>query len=421
MYKSYERIIHLLFLIFLLSSCVEEYWPELKELHESILVVEGRITNLSGPYTIKLSQAITLQDSVVSPMVGASVKILDNEGNYEPLLEEKPGEYKTINQDFIGIVGRSYKVEIITSEGEQYASEYEELIAVVPIEDVTFKEIDKTVDEVLGTIAKGYQFYVTSALSESPWNFFYWELEESYEYHADYKIMWYYFGVKDLNSDGPEFAPRATDFHKSLHVCWKTSLVSEFFSSGTIHFLDSKADNIPLHFIEYSNDKLEYGYSLLVRQYSISEQAHFFLMGLNQQNTPQYNLYTKPPYQVKGNIININDPREPTLGYFMVAGASEPKRIFTKRPYIYLGTPSYEITCGEYAYNSTFAPNTLKKLINSRTHSSAPLYFSIVTVLAEAPDGQDVRLRVIAYLDDECVDCRTKGGTTTKPDFWIDF
>lgn len=417
-----RKLIGILVLSLLLSSCVEEYWPELKEVHDGSLVVDGKITNQAGPYTVKLSHAISFQDSVFRPKVGATVKIIDSEGNVEVLLEALPGEYQTSNQDFIGIIGRSYKVQIVTANGKEYESEFEELKNPTQIESVTYEEKEEIIDETVGSTVKGFQFYVSSELSENAKDYFYWEVEETYEHHADFYAEWYYEGVKDYTSDGPISTPRATDFHKTLHDCWTTDNIRNFFTFSTEQLSTPKVDNKPLHFVEYRGDKLKIGYSLLVKQYSISEQAHLFLKGLQEQNSDQNNFYTNQPYQVSGNISNVSDPEEAVLGYFMAAGTSEPKRIFTRRPYGEIAPPPrYKISCGLYKYNSPFLPNTLYTLVNTSPAYMWPLYFATIDIENSGADGKIVILTVVASLGHGCIDCRLKGGSTTKPDFWIKF
>lgn len=76
-----------------------------------LMVIEGNITNLPGPYTVLLSQTVNYYDSSNSaPVSGGKVKISDNAGNTDSLIEVSPGTYHTT---FItGVVGRTYHLSV---------------------------------------------------------------------------------------------------------------------------------------------------------------------------------------------------------------------------------------------------------------------------------------------------------------------
>ena len=69
----------------------------------------------------------------------------------------------------------------------------------------------------------------------------------------------------------------------------------------------------------------------MVKQLSISEGTFNFYNAIKEQDIEQGNLWTQQPFQILGNMHNVNYSEKPVLGYFIVAGASE-KRIFVNRP-----------------------------------------------------------------------------------------
>ena len=83
-----------------------------------LIVIEGNITDLPGPYTVYLSKTVTYYDtSNGTPVSGGKVKISDNAGNTDSLIEVKPGTYHTT---FItGVPGRTYHLSVNTG-GQQY-------------------------------------------------------------------------------------------------------------------------------------------------------------------------------------------------------------------------------------------------------------------------------------------------------------
>ncbi|MEO6902476.1 MAG: DUF4249 family protein [Bacteroidia bacterium] len=115
-------------IIFTLLGCVKEFQPKTKN-YDDLLVVDGAITNVKGPYTITLSKSTKIiQFSSLKPYSKCKVEIMDNIGNKEELKETSAGIYKTDSLNGIqGEVGRKYKIKITTPDGELYESTEEEL------------------------------------------------------------------------------------------------------------------------------------------------------------------------------------------------------------------------------------------------------------------------------------------------------
>ncbi len=98
-----------------------------------LIVIEGNITDLPGPYTVYLSKTVTYYDSANStPVSGGKVKISDNAGNTDSLIEVSPGTYHTT---FIsGVAGRTYHLSVNTG-GKQYDA-YSTMPPPVPIDSI---------------------------------------------------------------------------------------------------------------------------------------------------------------------------------------------------------------------------------------------------------------------------------------------
>ena len=99
-------------------------------------------------------------------------------------------------------------------------------------------------------------------------------------------------------------------------------------------------------------------------------------------------------------MINRDDPDEPVLGYFMVAGHAQ-RRIFVNRPpaTIPFYYPICELGDGDFdAY----------KYIRWTDHNTWPLYVTEDITGANALPPQ------------KCIDCTKKGGSIIKPEFWLD-
>jgi hypothetical protein len=75
-------------------------------------VIEGNVTNLPGPYQVRIGKTGEVtSDYVFQGVGGATVSIRDNTGNGEALLEVQPGVYQT--QSLQGVEGRTYYLSIL--------------------------------------------------------------------------------------------------------------------------------------------------------------------------------------------------------------------------------------------------------------------------------------------------------------------
>src|SRR5579872_154132 len=118
----------IIYVFLFLIACVTPY--EINTIFQAQLVVEGLITDQPGPYQVKLSRTVPIQDQTLATdwVVGASVIVEDDQGNSETLVEMSPGNYYT--NSFQGVVGRSYHINIATNDGNVYQSSTEKLLPV---------------------------------------------------------------------------------------------------------------------------------------------------------------------------------------------------------------------------------------------------------------------------------------------------
>jgi hypothetical protein len=103
---------------FVAASCTKDIHLNLKNA-SGLIVIEGFITNDSGPYYVVISKTITFYDSnTLVPVTGAKVIITDDAGNRDSLTSVYyPGLYLT--QSIQGTVGRTYHLSV-NVEGKQY-------------------------------------------------------------------------------------------------------------------------------------------------------------------------------------------------------------------------------------------------------------------------------------------------------------
>lgn len=385
---KWQNII-LILLLLVLTACVEEYWPDLDNKYQRLLVVEGNITNDPGPYTLQLSMSTSVDNPTFQTLSGYEAIISDNLGNSENLTEVEPGTYQTAIDGIRGIVGREYRITIFSPDGKTYQSDFEELKQPVAIDSVYVElEYEEYADYPYDM--PGYQFLLNTHIANDNVSYYLWKLEQTYEYHADFLIFFWYNGQLH---DFPN--------HYLYNVCWTTNSVNQIFTESTYGLTEPVLNNFPLNYVSFDTRELSVRYSLLVEQFTISEQAQEFWKNVKEQNTSGGELYSTMPFQVRGNLYNVNDPNETVLGYFFAAGV-DTKRIFIDRPGYPLKMyyPECELTSVDYeAYGWMFLSNDPNEW---------PIYVTM--------DAGGSRARP----NPDCLDCRENGGTTNKPEFWID-
>ena len=383
------RNISLIILLVAFGSCEEKYWPDLEGRYQNLLVVDGMITNEPGPYIVRLSLSSPVDDPENLPVMGYQIIIKDNHGNTETLHEISRGIYSTNPDGIQGVAGRKYKIEISSQKGEFYQSEYEMLRQPTPIESVYTKLEYHQSDEVNYDIA-GYQFYLNTAMAQHDTNYYLWNMTATYKYQADLKIRYIFNGTLRpfYNSD-------------SLRICYKTQIIKEIFTYSTAEFAEPVLTDYPLHYVSTETRELSYRYSLMVKQLSISEDAHNFWSVASEQNSDIGDLYARQPYQIRGNIFNPNNPGEQVLGIFLVAGVSE-KRIFVNRPDPPVSMRFPVCVAGDGDVENFpdifFTPERFW-----------PVYATIDKYGRAALPPQ------------VCMNCELSGGVVQKPWFWIDY
>ncbi len=381
------KSIHFVMLIpIFLLACVDEYWPNVDR-YEQLMVVDGMITDEPGPYEVKLSLTAPANDPSYIPLSGCFVSIVDDLGNTEILKEFEPGTYRTDSNGIRGITGRQYKLIVHRDDERSYETAFETLPLATEIDSI-YTEIEYKEDKDLHHELAGLQFYLDSKRAKQDTNYFMWRGEATYHYESDYTIRWYYDGSLEW-FHGPD----------SLYHCWKTYPLNIFFLQSTLALNEPIIKRLPLHYVNTQTRLLSVRYSLLMRQFSLSQRAYAFWETLAEMNTQQGSLYTNQPYQTKGNLVNTTDLSEVVLGYFLVTAVAE-KRIFVDRPN---NLPFYYPTCSldEADFEAYGA-----------LHWADPVFYPIYAI--ETNGGRR------AVPNQSCVDCRRHGGTINKPDFWID-
>jgi hypothetical protein len=302
------RIFSSVLILLAMVACVEPYEIK-KTASTNILVVEGIISNQLKRHQIFLTRAVPLGDRRIMWEQGATVTLVDQNGNIITLTEEKPGKYET--PEFSAQAGNTYTLHITTSSGSEYASKPVPYQDGPDLSDVYAKYVDNNDGK-----GKGIQVYADTEDPSNQAHHFRWSYVETYEVHAPFPSNWIWLGNNEVEyrSDG-------------IDTCYVTDTLRNVILRSTVDMEKDQVIGQRLRFIPERAHYLRFRYSILVQQFCMSEDSYLYWDNLRKTSEEQGSLSDMQPGSLKGNIVPLTNPEETVLGYFEAARVSE-KRIF---------------------------------------------------------------------------------------------
>jgi hypothetical protein len=384
-----------------LFTCIDPYVPKLKG-YDSLLVVDGLITDENTSYTVRLSRTMQNQNASPTMVSDADVFIIDDAGNNSNLNNKGNGIYKTDSLDFTGIVGRTYSLHITTKEGNEYVSDPCVMQSVPDIDSIYYARDQELTNN--GTQSQdGLSIYLDSKAGDNN-QFFRWAFEEAWEFKVPFP--------KKFNFDMADSSITSVDVIKDY--CWKSKNSDEILIYSNYSGQAGPVKKELMTFIASDqSDRLTIEYSMLVKQYSISKNEYDFWDNLKQVNENGGDIFASQPFPVISNIHNLSNPKEKVLGYFQVSAVKE-KRIFIPfSEIVRLQIPLYHYDqCKrmeiEPSQGQTWDDVYMSICVYSDYYFIEPVYYP----------GTDILVRM-TYSKPECANCELTG-TRTKPNFWVD-
>jgi hypothetical protein len=286
--------------------CVEPFNPDIPK-YNNILVVDGMITDLNESYYVDLTRSMPYEDIDPDRELGAEVIVTDDQGNVYEFTETSRGRYVSDPSTFQGQIGRSYQLHVVTSNGNEYESEWVVLRKVPEIDSLYWIFEEKETDDP-DRMTEGVQVYLSTEDPDNETWFYRWEWIETWEFTAPFIA-----------------AARPT-----LHQCWRTENSSDIEIATSKQLAVDAIKNHPLTFISQKTNRLGIMYSILVRQYSLSKEAYSFWKQIEEINQKMGSLFDPTPMAILANIHSVTDPEIPVLGYFQASAVST-RRIFVDR------------------------------------------------------------------------------------------
>jgi hypothetical protein len=341
------RFIRILPLLWLLAdACVDRIdLPVISS--EPVLVVDGLLTDRPGPHTVKLLLAFSARDTLRFPTYvrGATVTIEDDAGNVEPLPEDAAFMYNT-SADFRGVVGRKYRLSIVTKEGNNYESAWEELFPSGELANISFEFRDDVINKDSPT-APHDQFAISvngKGVTDYP-NLYRWRWKGTYEFRTYPELHKKlvpnpasptgYDEVPDpLPCSGFSFNPVTGVVSQGRECiccnCWATEYGTEGRVSKNESVMDMTFNDVFVTNITVDAWRFYQKYYIEIDQMSVSENVYQFWKLVEAQQSGAGNIFQPNVVRVKGNVTSLTDPGETVLGIFSVSALST-KGIFIDR------------------------------------------------------------------------------------------
>jgi Domain of unknown function (DUF4249) len=356
-----------------LGACIQPLNVHLKP-SQLPLTVDGLITDQPGPYTVKLSRALTVDDQLDQTdwVSGATIVISDDQGTQETLHETSPGNYTT--STIQGIIGRTYMIHITTAEGAVYESIPDPLLPVGDITRVYFEFVQPDTPPLQNpvTSANGFNVYLDGTFDPLQNGLMRWRCTGTYEIQTfpeqRLKIQVPQPPVVKNPIMLPDPEPCSGYIvdpkNKNLTIrtgsctccyCWANQyddspvLSDKRFTSGNV--IKGQA----LTFVPVTRRTFFDKYYLEIEQLSISQTAYDFWNNVKSQKQNSSNLFQTPPPQTTGNIHALTNGALPAVGIFAAAAIKKTSLTFTRDqvPYVISPIDTLQFSCLEATKNIT--------------------------------------------------------------------
>lgn len=368
----------LIFLI--LSGCKKAFTPSgITSASSHYLVIEGTVNSGTDSTYITLSRTKSIDTSTTFVKeTGAHITLESDAGATYPFIEITAGTYATAGLNLSG--NNQYRLQITTSNSEQYQSDYVAVKNAPPIDSVGFK-----------AQSAGVQIYVNTHDNSNTTRYYRWEYTENWEFHS-----WYhsYFDASGARKT-------------SVYYCYTGDQSASINIANSIKLANDVIYQAPITMIPPTSEKIELEYSILVKQYALTSDGFSFWQNLQTNNTGLGSIFDAQPSLNQTNYHCLTNPSETVVGYLSI-GVPSTKRIFINASQL-LSTYSPADLYGCYVITDT----TSKP--NAQIASAPPGYYTTLDLLP--PYSSLGSPFATTFAKTICADCTVRG-TLTPPPFW---
>lgn len=390
--KNARRLCILVFLLSMGISCVERFDAKI-ETFESALVIEATITNELKRQEILLSRTFRFEETGPLAESGATVTVSDDAQNTYIFEEELLGRYvSTI--EFSAQPNTAYQLSIITPDGRMYSSD-PTILTQNTVIDALYADAITNDDEI-----EGVGLFVDSFDASGNSQYYRFTYEETYKIVAP---LWNPLDLVITSNADPliiDLLPKSQE----EEVCYNTVGSNTIILGNTNTLAEDRLSRFLVRFLARDNYIIGHRYSILVRQFVVSREAHTFYTTLNEFSGTESLFSENQPGFFNGNVFSESNSEEKVLGFFNVSSVATKRVFFNHRD---------------------FYPEDLVATFPDKCHVENP----IVPDLLSGIRGN--RIKYFANIDPFdpakpflvvpriCGDC-TVLGSNVVPEFWVD-
>jgi Domain of unknown function (DUF4249) len=368
-------------MVLYLADCKQVYVPPAIKANNNYLVVDGIINIGPGSVTtINLNRTKNLTDSssVGTPELHAQVTVVGASG-VSFALQDTGNNGIYISPALSLDNSQQYRIAITTSDGRKYQSDLVSGKQTPPIDSISWQEpLDLT-------------FYVSTHDPSAKTRYYRWDFIETWQHDAPLQTPW---GV----SNGIIFAVDSTNQKAN---CWTTLNSTAVIIDNTNALSQDLVDQYPIYTVGNGSEKLAIKYSILVRQYALTQDAYNYWNLIKKTSQELGTLFDVQPTQLAGNIHCLTNPAEPVIG-FMSASTVQQQRLFLYHTQLHnwpVNSPGGGCDTTAIPVN----PNDFR-IYTYPDPYFAPYYF--------------VMLGPLVLASKSCLDCTLYGGNNIRPPYW---
>ncbi|KQC30035.1 hypothetical protein AAY42_09215 [Flagellimonas eckloniae] len=327
-----------------------------------LVSVEGFVSTTRGSSFVRLSEInefnIGVNRFVNVFIPGAQVSFLNTTtGNVVELIENEEAEIYMPPTDFVAMVGETWELEVVLSNGKVYRSLPETIIEPVAISDISATFNPELVYNLgWDDFVPGHSIQIDFEDPPGSENFYYWNYR-SFERKdicaACYDAHIYRGGTcipVDPYPLRPETIPIHTYYCES--DCWRIR-----YNQNIFIFNDRFSDGLSIAKFPVGNVLLYTKKDILVevQQFSLSASAYEYYETLKDIIDDNGGFNSPPSAALIGNMFSPGDPTEFVLGRF-TAASSWVARTFLERSTIQLDPLENVVSVPEGTWSVPFPP-----------------------------------------------------------------
>lgn len=279
----------------LLIQCRRPYDPPAIQAANNYLVVDGFINIAGNGITrFNLNRSVNLNDTTTTgtPVTGATFTILGSNGSSYPLVDtNNTGVYASAPQSLD--ITQQYSIAITTSDGQKYSSD------PVPCKQTP------AIDSVWWRQPGDLDINVTTHDPANNTRYYRYDYIQTWQHDAELQSVWTVINGMIT----------ASDSSNQTFECWSTDSSGEVLLATSSGLSQDLISGYTVNVIPNGDPRLAIGYSILVRQYALTEDAYNYWQLIQKTTDNVGTLFDVQPTQLTGNIHCTTTPSQPVIGY----------------------------------------------------------------------------------------------------------